>query len=121
MSMDTTIDIDYQPADQDEANRIAAALERLAEQFEIWEPDISVWVSTDRTLGRVSLGSYGHKYSNDRIDTLARILSRLIPGDVRVEEEGWHDDYWAETATYRAGRKTRSGCKQWVETEVQET
>ncbi len=121
MSMDTTITVDYLPTDQAEAERIGDALERLAERFDLWEPDVSAWVSDDGNLGAVYLGSYGHKCQIDRLDTLARIVSRLIPGEVRVQEEGWHDDHWAETATYRAGRKIRTGSKEWVETDVQET
>jgi hypothetical protein len=121
MSMDTTITIDHVPADQAEADRIAGWFELLAERFELWEPDVSVWVSDDRTPGRVYLASYGHKYEIDRLDTLARIVSRLIPGcDVRVEEEGLHDDYWAETATYRSGRMVRTGRKEWVEHNITE-
>lgn len=121
MSMDTIISVDYGPADEAEADRIAAALTRLAERFELDAPDVDVWVSEDRSRGWVSFASYGHKYPYERIDAFARVVSRLIPGDVRMEEEGWPDGYWSATATYRAGRKVRAGHKEWVEADVQET
>lgn len=67
------------------------------------------------------IGCYSHGYQLDRLDTLARSISRLIPGrDVRVEQEGLHDDYWAEVATYCSGRKTNHGAKEWVEHPVAE-
>ena len=120
-SIDTIITAEYLPADQEEAERIAAWLDRLAERFELWDPDMSVRVSSGRTPGRVCLGSYGHEYTYDGLDILARVLSRLLPGEIRVEEKGWHDDLWGETATYQAGRKVRAGSMRWVETETQET
>jgi hypothetical protein len=116
MSMDTIISVDHIPTDRAEAERIAGALARLAAAFELSTPDISVWGTPDRSDGRVYLGCYHHEYELDGLDTLARIISRLLPGrDVRVEEEGHHDDYWARTATYRSGRCTRTGTKEWVE------
>lgn len=98
-SIDTIITAEYLPADQEEAERIAAWLERLAERFELWDPNVSVRVPSSCTPGRVRLGSYGHEYTYDGLDTLARVLSRLLPGEIRVEEKGWHDDLWGETAT----------------------
>lgn len=44
MSMDTTITVDYLPADHAEAERIEAALTRLAEEFDLPDPDITARV-----------------------------------------------------------------------------
>lgn len=120
MSTDTTITVDYLPRSQEEQERIAKCLGRLAERFGLWDADVNVWVSEDRRTGCVLLGSYGHKYRPDHLDTLARVLSRLMPADVRVEEEGDDDGNWGDTATYRAGRMIRSGIKEWVEQDVDE-
>lgn len=120
MSTDVSITVEYLPADQREADRIVAALERLAKRFDLRKPDVSVWTSSDRGFGRVYLASHGRENNTTRLDVLGRVVSRLIPGDTRVEVEGRHDGYeWAETATYRAGRKVRVGTKKWVEADVQ--
>lgn len=120
MSMDTIITVDRLPESDTEAERIAAQLHRLAEAFDLPDPDISVWVDNSGTLGDIRLGCYHHSYQIEGLATLARILSRLIPDEVRVEEEGLHDDFWAETHTYRAGRRIRSGTKEWVEHDITE-
>lgn len=121
MSTDVSITVEYLPADQREADRIVAALERLAKRFDLRKPDVSVWIASDRGFGRVYLASHGRENTATRLDALARVVSRLIPGDTRVEVEGRYDGYeWAETATYRAGRKVRVGTKKWVEADVQE-
>lgn len=122
MSMDTMIAVDHVPLDEDEAERIARWLEELAERYEFFGPEIGVECRSDKFLGHVYLADYGHKYQIERLDTLARVLSRLMPGyDVDVEEGGFHDGHWAERATYRSGRKVRTGSKQWVDTDVDES
>lgn len=122
MSMDTTITIDHTPADQAEADRITGWLTELAQRHEIWEPDVRVYTAQGRCSGIVQLASYNHAYQVETLDTVARIISRLIPGcDVRVEEEGLHDDYWGQCATYRSGRMVRTGRKEWVEYDTTDT
>ena len=119
MSMDTMITVDHVPVDQAEADRIAGWLGSLAERYEFFQPEIGAEWRSEKFLGHVYLASYDHKYQIDGLDTLARVLSRLIPGsDVDVEDEGFHDGHWAERATYRSGRKVRSGSKQWVDADV---
>ncbi|WP_162903827.1 hypothetical protein [Leucobacter sp. wl10] len=121
MSMDTTITVNHVPVDQEEAARIARWLDELAERYEFFQPEIGVECRNEQFLGHVFLANYDHKYQIDGLDTLARVLSRLLPGcDVDVEEEGFHDGHWAERATYRSGRKLRSSSKQWVDTDVNE-
>lgn len=116
MSMDTTINVDHTPVDQAEVDRITGWLTELAQRYELSEPDVRVHTAQGGCSGIVQLASYNHKYQIENLDTVARIISRLIPGrDVRVEEEGLHDDYWGECATYRSGRMIRTGRKQWVE------
>ena len=120
--MDTTITVDYEPIDQAEADRIEGWLRDLAGRYDLWEPDVNVRPASGRYSGVISLGSYAHKYEIDRLDTLARVLSRLLPGhDVSVEEEG-DSDYglWGERSTYNSGRLTRIGQREWVDHEVQE-
>lgn len=120
--METTITIDYQPDDQAEADRIAGWIERLAKRFDVWEPDIDVRTAEGRVPGGVYLGSYAHKWQIDRLDALARILSRLLTGhDVQVTEEGDDDGYWGERSTYNSGRRTSTGHRDWVDREVHET
>lgn len=122
MSMDTMIAVDHVPVDQEEAERIAGWLEELAERYELFQPEIGVECRRERFLGHVYLANYDHKYQIEDLDTLARVLSRVMPGyDVDVEEEGFHDGHWAERATYRSGRKVRTGSKQWVDTDVDES
>lgn len=122
MNMNTTITVDYIPVDDHEIERIELALGRLADAHGLDSAELNVWCSKDRGNGLVMLADYNHKYAHDCLDTLARIISRLFPScDVRIEEESFYEDYWAHSDTYRAGRKVRTGYKDWIELDLQET
>lgn len=117
MPTDTTVTIDHIP----DTARAREILIRLAAAFEIPDPEIRVWADDARAHGEIQLAAYAHPYQLDGIHALARILSRLFARhDVRVEEEGEHDDYWGSTSTYRQGRLICAGTKQWVEHPVAE-
>lgn len=121
MPMDTTVTIDHIPETPAETTRARDTLTRLADAFEIPGPEIRVWADPARAHGEVQLAAYAHPYQIDGIHTLARILSRLFaPHEVRVEDEGEHDDYWGSTSTYHQGRLISTGTKQWLEHPVTE-
>ncbi|GAB2564091.1 hypothetical protein [Leucobacter ruminantium] len=117
MSMYTVIHVDHIPATDHEAERIRAAFTRLAERFDFpGDLDIDVWRDAKGRFGAIRLGAYAHAFQIDDLDSVARVISRLIPEhDVHTTEEGLHDEYWGERATYRAGRKTSQGVKEWVD------
>lgn len=121
MPMDTTVTIDHIPETPTEIARAREVLTRLADAFEIPDPEIRAWADPDRTRGEIQLAAYTHPYQIDGVHTLARILSRLFaPHEVRVAEEGEHDDYWGQASTYRQGRLISTGTKQWIEHPVTE-
>lgn len=121
MPMDTTVTIDHIPSTSAETTRAREILTRLADAFEIPDPEIRAWAGPDGQAGEIRLAAYTHPYQLDGIHTLARILSRLFaPHEVRVEEEGEHDDYWGRASTYQHGRLTSTGTKQWVEHPINE-
>lgn len=121
MPMDTTVTIDHIPGTPAETARAREILTRLADAFEIPDPEIRAWADPARAYGEIQLAAYAHPYQIDGIHTFARILARLFaPHEVRVEEEGEHDDYWGQTSTYQHGRQISTGTKQWVERPVTE-
>ncbi len=121
MPMDTTVTVDHIPDTPAEIARAREVLTRRADAFEIPDLQIRVWADSARAHGEIRLAAYAHPYQIDGVHTFARILSRLFaPHEVRVEEEGEHDDYWGSTSTYQHGRLISTGTKQWVEHSVTE-